>query len=94
MNIQTILKFAKKQCPVEITGGEAFLDQAILELSKRFVRCMDSSIGIDSETEPSEDPWFEVFIVSAALLLNGRSGKIHFTEKSFAALGLHPTGTA
>lgn len=87
MKRQMMIDMAKTIFPIEITQGEEFLDQAVFFLSKRFIQAIDPQYPMpESENELPEEPWFTVIMSITERILQGRSGKIHFTEKSFPFL--------
>lgn len=86
MHKKAMIDMAKKAFPVEITQGEELLDEAIFTISQRFVRCMDRDYPLPTTDELPEELWFQVIMAVTEMLLQGRKGRLYFTEKSFPFL--------
>jgi|GEM_PF-6138584 len=87
MKESDLLQLNKSLYPIKITSGEHFLDQAIVQISRRFVHAVDPGYPLPSlGGEYPDEPWLMVFHHAAGLILEGRSGRIYFTERSFSAI--------
>lgn len=81
-----LLHFMKEIYPIQITGGEEILDDAIWELSKRFVRAINPEFPEPDIKNLPVEPWWGVVSAFTEQLLQGRTGKVYFTKNSFPFL--------
>lgn len=86
MKKQDIIHTVKQAFPIEITRGEDLLDEAIWVISVRFIRSMDPTFPVPDPENLSAEPWFTVIMAVAEMLLQNRTGRLYFTDKSFPFL--------
>ncbi|MGK9450280.1 hypothetical protein ACSSZE_03305 [Acidithiobacillus caldus] len=86
MKKQDMLHIAKSAFPVQVTQGEALLDDAIFTISKRFVHAIDPTYPLPATDDLPEEPWFTVIMRVTEMILGGRNGKLYFTKNSFPFL--------
>ncbi|MDD3759808.1 MAG: hypothetical protein PHO57_03140 [Acidithiobacillus sp.] len=86
MKKEIMLQIAKAAFPVQITQGEALLDDAIFTISQRFIHAIDPGYAMPVTNDLPEEPWFTVIMRVTEMILGGRNGKLYFTQNSFPFL--------